>query len=539
MSSEGPFGGFNTQMHTVGMSEASIVAAAQTGDRQALDDVVRAAMPIVYTLARRALLDDSVVDDVVQDVLVRAVRELPSLRSPDSFRSWLVAIALRQIGTQQERDRTAAGRAAPLDDLTADQIAAGNVEDVALTRLELTRQRRQVVRASQWMEDDDRTLLSLWWLETAGVLSRIELADALGVSVAHAGVRVQRMREQLAIGRAVVEALDRRPRCPDLEGVARGWDGDPGSIWRKRFARHVRSCPVCGAQEAGRVATERLLIPFALLPVPVALAAGLLVKTAAAGTAANAVVVAGAVGAGAKTGFLGQLTSLAATHPVAVAMTTAVLVTGTAVSAVQLPPDTSGTPVIIAAPDPSPVTTPAKTAPAVAPTTTSRRATTTTTSRRTTTTTEASPVALMAAGPLTLESTDQPGQVWTVIENLTFLRTATEADEAGRQAATVEAVPGLADPACYSFRTGDGRYLRHSSWRLRAMEKTAIDTLFDGDATFCVRTGDVKGSIALESQNYPGWFVHRRGDEVWVDHSDGSDVFLAESSFRRRAPLAG
>ncbi|RSM64751.1 hypothetical protein DMB66_19110 [Actinoplanes sp. ATCC 53533] len=37
------------------------------------------------------------VDDVVQETLIRIVRDLPALRDPDRFRGWVVAIANRQL----------------------------------------------------------------------------------------------------------------------------------------------------------------------------------------------------------------------------------------------------------------------------------------------------------------------------------------------------------------------------------------------------------------------------------------------------------
>jgi hypothetical protein len=96
----------------------------------------------------------------------------------------------------------------------------------------------------------------------------------------------------------------------------------------------------------------------------------------------------------------------------------------------------------------------------------------------------------------------------------------------------------LADPDCFSVRAADGRYLRHASWRVRLNLNEGTE-LFRGDATFCVRTGSVAGSASLESSNYPGWFLRHRGDELWVDHSDGSAAFAADSSFLIRPPLAG
>ena len=111
-------------------------------------------------------------------------------------------------------------------------------------------------------------------------------------------------------------------------------------------------------------------------------------------------------------------------------------------------------------------------------------------------------------------------------------------DSQTRQQATFEVVAGLADAACFSFRLPDGRYLRHSSWRLRVFANDG-SALFRGDATFCPRPGAVAGSMVLESSNYPGWFLRHRANELWVDQSDKSAAFLADSSFWTRAPLTG
>ncbi|MEV4418296.1 AbfB domain-containing protein [Catellatospora sp. NPDC049609] len=148
------------------------------------------------------------------------------------------------------------------------------------------------------------------------------------------------------------------------------------------------------------------------------------------------------------------------------------------------------------------------------------------------------PARPLAAGPVSLEPDNGPGLFVTTAGGLGVLQPLSAGSgAAARRQATFEAVAGLNDAKCFSFRAADGRYLRHSSWRLRldAQNSTA---LFRGDATFCVRAGAVTGTVLLESSNYPGWFVHRRGSEMWVDHSDGSAAFLADSYFRVRPPLA-
>ncbi|MFF0159605.1 sigma-70 family RNA polymerase sigma factor [Streptomyces sp. NPDC005263] len=259
---------------------SSTVVAAQAGDRQALDDLVAGWLPLVYNVVGRALNGHADVDDVVQETMLRAVDNLGSLRDPDSFRSWLVAIAMRQI-----RDRARRTTPARLDE-TAPQEAADFAE-LTVLRLQLEGERREVAEAVRWLDDEDRQLLSLWWLEVAGELTRRELADAVGVSRQHAAVRVQRMKERLEVSRGIVRALD--GACPDLRELTARWPGRPDSVWRKRLARHIRGCGYCGDARASVVPAERLLAGIALVPLPVGFTLSLAFggKTAVAATAAG------------------------------------------------------------------------------------------------------------------------------------------------------------------------------------------------------------------------------------------------------------
>ena len=253
------------------MTDASLIKAAQRGDSRAREELVAAYLPLLYNIVRRALGPHADVDDVVQETLLRVVRDLPALREPNSFRSWMVAIAIRQIGSYRERQRAAGGHMVVVEE--ADELPEPGFEDLAILRLQVTGQRREVAEAGRWLDEEHRLLLSLWWQENAGWLSRTDLAAALGLSVAHAGVRLQRMREQLEMCREIVAALDAAPRCTGLAAAVEGWDGTPSPLWRKRIARHVRGCRLCGLASEGQVPLERLLLTFVPLAVPAALAA--------------------------------------------------------------------------------------------------------------------------------------------------------------------------------------------------------------------------------------------------------------------------
>jgi RNA polymerase sigma factor (sigma-70 family) len=258
------------------------IAAAQAGDRRALDELVEGWLPLVYNIVGRALNGHADVDDVVQETMLRAVDNLGTLRDLDSFRSWLVAIAMRQIRDRARRRST--------DRLTEDMAQdAADFAELAVLRLQLEGQRREVAEAVRWLDDEDRQLLSLWWLEVAGELSRRELAAAIGISRQHAAVRVQRMKARLEAARGIVRALD--GACPDLRELTARWHGGPDSVWRKRFARHTRGCAYCGEPAPSVVPAERLLAGIALVPIPIGFTLSLTFggKTAAAATAATTV----------------------------------------------------------------------------------------------------------------------------------------------------------------------------------------------------------------------------------------------------------
>ncbi|MDP9793888.1 RNA polymerase sigma factor (sigma-70 family) [Catenuloplanes nepalensis] len=577
--------------------ETELVVAARAGDRRALDELIAAHLPLVYTIVRRALDGRPDVDDVVQDVMIRAVRRLPSLRDPASFRLWLTSIVVRRIGTHLARTGRAGARTAALDEAADTPDAA--FEGAALLRAELSGQRRAARRASRWLDPDDRALLPLWWLETAEELNRADVAAALDVSVAHAGVRVQRLRERLAASRALVAALDARPRCMRLEAALAGWDGVPGPLWRKRATRHTRDCPVCTAAARSLVPAERLFPALVLLPVPAGLAATVLAKlasgatasaaaaaggsaTVAGGTAAAAgPAAAGAAGAGAAgsmgaggasggqaaaavgaggagggqaaaavgaggagaghvattataggtatgaTGVLTVISQAVVAHPVVAALTAGVLAAGLTAGAVEVTsPGRTG------ADAPTAQAAPGAAAPPGAPASGGPAA-----SGRPPASGEPA-AAGVPLGPVSLESANAPGTFAAVARSEGVLAPAGPGSaEAVRTQATFEALAGLADPACVTFRFSDGRFLRHSSWRLVLHIRDRTE-LFRGDATFCPRPGPAPGTIALESQNYPGYFLRHRGDQLWVDRSDSSDTFRADAAFLVRTPLS-
>ena len=254
----------------VGNPSAETVTAAQRGDQDALDELLSFSLPLVYNIIGHSLRGHADVDDVVQESMLGIVRGLPQLREPTAFRSWVAAVAIRQL-RRHYAERAQAPRPDSLAYAPERPDPAADFVDVCVLRLGLSGQRREVAEATRWLDEADQELLALWWLEAAGSLKRTELANALEVTTQHAAVRVQRMRVQLDLGRVLVRSLNRTPRCTELSAAAVGWNGAPSPLWRKRLGRHVRSCADCGECARGLMPADGLLVGLGLVPVAIVL----------------------------------------------------------------------------------------------------------------------------------------------------------------------------------------------------------------------------------------------------------------------------
>ncbi|MCZ4101728.1 sigma-70 family RNA polymerase sigma factor [Streptomyces sp. So13.3] len=501
---------------------AGLVVAAQAGDDRAREELIATYLPLLYNIVGRALSGHADVDDVVQETLLRVVRDLPALRAPESFRSWLVSITLRQISTHRNRQRAFFRRTAVIDEARQIPDAGAEPGDVTILRLHASDERRQVVHAGRWLDPDHRVLLSLWWQEGSGSLSRDDIAAATGLTVAHVGVRLQRMREQLELCRTIVAALEADPRCPQLDETVVGWDGLRTSVWRKRIARHTRGCLVCAASTTDRVPAELLLFSLAQLAVPAGLIAALAAKGLLSGTAVSAagqvtaqVAVGTATGGGSlHSSLIGKLHAVTAHQLVGLA-TGAVLIAGTATYATW-PEPAHRVPGVNAAPtvgNPTPI--PSRTTASAGPSPVSPSAV----------------AGTVPPGAQSLESVDEPALYLTYAGDFATLGRVSAASSAQtRQRVTFSVIRGLADTRCVTFRAADGRYLRHRDLRLRLSTNDGSELLRE-DATFCPRPGAVAGAVTLHAHNYPGSVLRHRDGGIWLDGSDGTQAFAGQASF--------
>jgi RNA polymerase sigma factor (sigma-70 family) len=77
----------------------TLVEAARSGDRDALEQLVRAIQDPVYGLAMRMLALPTEAEDATQEILIKVVTRLGSFRGDSKFTTWVYAVAANHLRT--------------------------------------------------------------------------------------------------------------------------------------------------------------------------------------------------------------------------------------------------------------------------------------------------------------------------------------------------------------------------------------------------------------------------------------------------------
>ena len=236
--------------------DAELVRAATAGDRGAFAAIYDRYADRLHDFCWSVLRDRDEAADATQDAFLVAAERLGQLRDPERLRPWLYAVAR----SQAFRRVRARSRVAPEEEMTELPDPASGPEQAA----ERSDLRELVWNAAAGLSERDRALLDL---HLRHGLEGAELGEAMGVEPGHAYVLLSRLRDQVerSLGALLVARLG-RDDCPDLAAILAGWDGRFTPLIRKRVARHVDACEVCG--ERRRTAASPLALLAAVPPMP-------------------------------------------------------------------------------------------------------------------------------------------------------------------------------------------------------------------------------------------------------------------------------
>lgn len=172
------------------MSDAELVLAYREGQRQALATLYQRHASAIAGTARARGAPPHAVADVVQETFVRAMARIDSLREPDRFRSWVLAIA-RNVTTDLVRGGS---RLAPLDGEERGDVKLASTEPTPAELAELRELSDQVAGCLAGMSRRDATALTM--VSQLG-FSTAEVAQALGTSPGATSVLIHRARRRL------------------------------------------------------------------------------------------------------------------------------------------------------------------------------------------------------------------------------------------------------------------------------------------------------------------------------------------------------
>ena len=126
-----------------------LVARAQSGDREAFDALATALYDRLYAVGRRILRDGHAAEDAVQEALIRAWRDMRSLRDPDRFEAWMHRLLVRACYDQTRRRRPFEVAISPIDvdrsDPADDLAAVAHRDELERAFLKLSVEQRAVL----------------------------------------------------------------------------------------------------------------------------------------------------------------------------------------------------------------------------------------------------------------------------------------------------------------------------------------------------------------------------------------------------------
>ncbi|MPY57909.1 AbfB domain-containing protein [Streptomyces spongiae] len=128
-----------------------------------------------------------------------------------------------------------------------------------------------------------------------------------------------------------------------------------------------------------------------------------------------------------------------------------------------------------------------------------------------------------------VRAVNYPDRYWHVSDGMVKLDEPRGSES--RDDSTFNVVKGLANSSCYSFRTADGKYLRHRNFVLRA-DRNDGSGLFSKDATFCPGYSPSEGAVMLRSVNYPNYALRHRNFALRLDPYGYNTGSRQDFSFR-------
>ena len=175
-------------------TEAELIAAVLKGDAASFEPLVQKYSPRVFATARRYARRESEVEDIAQEVWLKAFDKLKSFRSEAPFEHWLMRMTVRTCydflrGHQRNRESSFTDLSEPENDWLERFVAAPGSASEHADAAKLL-----VERVMEKLSPSARLVITLLELEDRSVK---EIAELTGWSVPLVKVRAFRARAEM------------------------------------------------------------------------------------------------------------------------------------------------------------------------------------------------------------------------------------------------------------------------------------------------------------------------------------------------------
>jgi RNA polymerase sigma-70 factor (ECF subfamily) len=175
-------------------SDAELIAAVIRGDTASFEPLIKKYQPRVFATARRYARRESEVEDIVQEVFIKAFQKLGGFRGEAPFEHWLMRLAMRTCydflrAHQRNRETSFTELSQPetdwLDQFVVEPDAADEHAEAA---------RQLIRRILSRLSPSARLVITLLEIEERSVK---EIAEITGWSVPLVKVRAFRARAEM------------------------------------------------------------------------------------------------------------------------------------------------------------------------------------------------------------------------------------------------------------------------------------------------------------------------------------------------------
>ena len=175
-------------------SDAEVITAVLRGETPRFEELIRRHSPRVFATARRYARRESEVEDIAQEVWIKAFQKLAGFRGEAPFEHWLMRLTVRICydflrGHQRNRESTFTDLTTPENEWLDNFVTAPEQVDH-----ESSAARQLVQRALEMLSPAARLVLTLLEIEDRSVK---EISHLTGWSIALVKVRAFRARAEM------------------------------------------------------------------------------------------------------------------------------------------------------------------------------------------------------------------------------------------------------------------------------------------------------------------------------------------------------